>query len=281
MEIFSSEINKQYYKQNLYDDILCRLEKQGVDLNNVSRSNIAGVDEFHIRGAEVSQELAKQINLINAKVLDVGCGLGGPCRMMADEFNCDVTGIDLCSEFIDTAQKLSKLVGQENNTTFIQADALNLPFEDKTFDVVWTQHVQMNIENKAQFYSEINRVLTENGVLIYYDIFKKGDGGINFPVPWANNSTVSFLANTFTIDTHLVDLDFTKLTTIDQTFKAKEFLNGLFERIKNDGPPKLGLNVLMGEQTKEKLGNIFKGLKEDKLELQSGIYKKTAIAYND
>jgi ubiquinone/menaquinone biosynthesis C-methylase UbiE len=129
----------------------------------------------------------------------------------------------------------------------------------------------MNIKDKARFYSEIKRVLTDDGVLIYYDIFKKGDGNINFPVPWANNSTVSFLANTYTIDTHLADLDFTKLITIDQTYKAKEFLDRLFEKIKKNGPPKLGLNVLMGDATKVKLTNILSGLKEDKLELQSGV----------
>ena len=73
-------------------------------------AGIAAVDEFHVRGAEVTRELASQIKLDNLRVLDVGCGLGGPSRMLADEFGCRVTGIDLNDEYIRTATGLSELV---------------------------------------------------------------------------------------------------------------------------------------------------------------------------
>jgi len=274
MKKLNSFVEKQYYQPELFEDILKRLQEQGVNLNNVSRSDIAGVDEFHVRGAEVSKELAKEIGLINSKVLDVGCGIGGPGRMLADEFNCKVTGIDISHEFIRTAQKLTELVGLKNKTEFIQGDALDLPFNSESFDVVWTQHVQMNIHDKTKFYSEIKRVLTDKGILIYYDIFMKDKEDVDYPVPWANDSSVSFLETITTMDNLLKDLDFTKLQTTDQTYKAIQFLKNLFEKIKMNGPPKLGLNVLMGDSTKEKLSNILKGLEENKIVLQSGIYKK-------
>ncbi len=66
--------------------------------------------------------------------------------MLADEFNCNVSGIDMSHEFIRTAQKLSELVELNGTIEFVQGDALDLPFQDGSFDVVWTQHVQMNIE---------------------------------------------------------------------------------------------------------------------------------------
>ncbi len=268
-------IENQYYKPELFEDILERLKEQGVNLNNVSRSDLAGVDEFHIRGAEVSKELVQEIDLNDSRVLDVGCGIGGPSRMLADEFNCKVTGIDISHEFIRTAHKLSELVGLNSKTEFVQADALNLPFDNESFDVVLTQHVQMNIEDKARFYSEIKRVLTGQGVFIYYDILKKGDEDIDYPVPWANDISVSFLGTFSTMDSILKDLGFTNLQTINQTNKATRFLVNSFEKIKMNGLPKLGLNVLMGDSTKIKLVNILKGLEENKIVLQSGIYKKT------
>ena len=83
--------------------------------------------------------------LNNSSILDVGCGLGGPARMIADEKGCTVTGLDLSQEFINTAKALSKLVNLDSKTTFLKADALDLPFERNSFDIVWTQHVQMNI----------------------------------------------------------------------------------------------------------------------------------------
>ena len=135
MENLNQNIENHYLKEELYEDILSRLKEQGIDLNEVKRSDIAGVDEFHVRGAAVSKELADSLNLEGATVLDVGCGLGGPCRMLADEYNCQVTGLDLSKEYIRTAKELSKLVKLDSKTSFIQGDATSLPFEDNTFDV--------------------------------------------------------------------------------------------------------------------------------------------------
>ncbi|MFK5974649.1 MAG: methyltransferase domain-containing protein [Flavobacteriaceae bacterium] len=85
------------------------------------------------------------------------------------------------------------MVGLSGKTNFVYGDALELPFKDKTFDVVWTQHVQMNINDKIKFYTEINRVLSDTGTFIYYDVFKKGNKKVQYPMPWAENSDISFL----------------------------------------------------------------------------------------
>ena len=180
MNVLNSNIENFYDHPDLYKDIINRLNKRGVDLNNVSRKDIAGVDEFHVRGARISKELAQMIDIYGAKLLDIGCGIGGPCRMLADEFNCDAIGIDLSREYVETANRLSELVGLDHKTKFIQADATDLPFDEGTFDVVWTQHVHMNIRDKIKFYSEIVRVLNSNGAFIYYEVFKKGESKSRF-----------------------------------------------------------------------------------------------------
>ena len=277
MEALNTLIENQYFTPGLYEDIIRRLEEQEVNLSNVSRGDIAGVDEIHVRGAEVSQELASEIKLDDLRVLDVGCGLGGPSRMLADEYNCQVTGIDLSHEYIRTAKGLSELVGLQDKTDFIRSNALELPFENGSFDVVWTQHVQMNIRHKLKFYSEIERVLAEQGTFIYYDIFRTESGEVNYPVPWADDASMSFLGTTSNMDDILEKLCFKNLHTSDQTDKGIIFLQDLFEKMKVNGPPLLGLNVLMGSSTKEKLVNILFGLEEKQIVLQSGIYKKRAI----
>lgn len=274
MEYLTENLEKHYFKEGLYEDIIERLKKQEIDLNKVKRSHIAGVDEFHIRGATVSKELAKNINIEGASVLDVGCGLGGPCRMLADEYNCQVTGIDLCSEYIRTANLLSKLVNLDGKTTFLKGDATNLPFNDNSFDVVWTQHVQMNIPDKEKLYSEMARVLKPGGYFLYYDIFKKGDGTIKYPVPWANNEDLSFLIKEKEMDIFLKNIGLTKEISADHTQAGIDFFNELVIKIKEFGPPKLGLNVLMGESTNPKLMNVLTHLESGDLEIKSGVYKK-------
>jgi ubiquinone/menaquinone biosynthesis C-methylase UbiE len=274
MEQDAALLGNQYHASGLLEDILERLKQEEVDISKVTRGNIAGVDEFHVRGAEVSLELAREAQLENAKVLDVGCGIGGPSRMLAQQFNCKVSGIDLNQEYIRTARGLSELLGLQDKTKFVQASALDLPFENGSFDVVWTQHVQMNISDKGKFYSEIERVLSDRGMLVYYDIFRKNSADVDYPVPWADNASISFLGSIAKMDHILSTLGFQKAHTTDQTSKATQFLAGLFEKLKMNSPPTLGLNVLMGKSTKVKLENILKGLEEEKIVLQSGIYKK-------
>jgi ubiquinone/menaquinone biosynthesis C-methylase UbiE len=274
MENLNQNIENHYLKEDLYEDIVSRLLEQDIDIDKVKRSDIAGADEFHVRGAAVSKELAESINLEGATVLDVGCGLGGPCRMLADEYNCQATGIDLSNEYIRTAKELSKLVKLDSKTSFIQGDATSLPFDNNTFDAIWTQHVQMNIPDKEKLYSEISRVLKSGGHFLYYDILKKEDGEVNYPMPWASTSDLSFLFKEIEMDNCLTQFGLTKEQSVDQTQAGIDFFNALVTKLKEFGPPKMGLNVLMGETTKPKLMNLLNHLKTGELELKSGVYKK-------
>lgn len=270
----NKSIENHYFKDGLYEDIISRLKAQSIPLDRVKRSDIEGVDEFHVRGAAVSKELANSINLHGLNVLDVGCGLGGPTRMLADEYNCNTIGIDLSGEYIRTATKLSELVNLNDKTTYVQGDATELPFQDEAFDVVWTQHVQMNIPNKRKFYSEINRVLKADGYFLFYDILKKGTGKVIYPMPWAGIADHSFLFSAKDMDGFLEAFGLTKEQSINQTQAGIDFFEGLFKRLKEFGLPKMGLNVLMGESTKPKLMNLLTHLKNGELELISGVYKK-------
>ena len=227
-----------------------------------------------MRGAAVSKELANSISLNGLNVLDMGCGLGGPCRMLADKYDCQTTGIDLSNDYIRTANKLSRLVNLNDKTTFVQGDAVNLPFDDNSFDVVWTQHVQMNIPDKKKFYSEMNRVLKSGGYFLFYDILKKGDGDVNYPMPWASNASHSFLFKADEMDGFLKEFGLVKEQMTNQTQAGINFFDALVARLKEFGPPKMGLNVLMGETTKPKLMNLLSHLKTGELELVSGVYKK-------
>lgn len=280
MNTLNSKIEKQYHRPNLYSDIVKRIEEMNIDLNNVSRKDIARVDEFHVRGAEISRELAKMANINNSRLLDIGCGIGGPCRMLADEFNCEATGIDISKEYVDTANGLSALVCLSHKTKFIHGDAINLPFQDHTFEAVWTQHVQMNISDKLKFYSEINRVLTDDGVFIYYEVFKKGNGNVNYPLPWAAESDISFLEESSTINSMLEHLGLTKEQSTNQTESGIIILEKSLNREPKQRAPKLGLNILMGSSVNDKTTNLLNGLKNGVLHLESGIYKKNKFNEN-
>ena len=270
----SSRVENHYTKSKLFEEIVEKLRGQGINITNLTRSDISAVDELHVGGAEASRALVSGLKIHNSAVIDVGCGLGGPSRMLADEFNCRVTGIDITPEFIRTARQLSDLVGLHERTEYLVGDALDLPFENGYFDIAWTEHVQMNIENKSRFYGEISRVLRDGGLFIYYDIFRKGDGELKYPLPWANDPSISFLTTTESVHEILTGLGLKKLQTTDFTSRGIDFFNEVFENISQNGMPVLGLNLILGEQTGLKMNNLMNALQENVLELQSGIYSK-------
>jgi ubiquinone/menaquinone biosynthesis C-methylase UbiE len=266
---------EQYSNSLLFERIIENLVKSGLTKEQITRKHTSVFDEFHIRGREVTVELLTSLQLNQShKVLDVGCGLGGPCRMIAETYDCKVVGLDLTAEYIRTAQMLSELLHLDSHTQFLQGDALMLPFESKSFDLVFTQHVQMNIEDKAQFYSEINRVLKPGGKFIYYDVFCNGNHPLPYPLPWANKKSLSFLINSTEKDEYLIGLGMNEITTTNQSEKGSKFMNAFLEKAEKKPTLLSGQKLLMGDNTEEKLLNIQKCLTENRIVLQSGIWEK-------
>ncbi len=264
-----------YHQPNLLETILAQLEAEGIASDQLTREQLSMMDEFHLQGAKVSIDLAERARLYpGMKVLDVGCGIGGPCRMLADEFGCEVTGIDFTAEYIRTAKALTKMVGLEKKVTFVEGSALDLPFDPASFDVLWTQHAQMNIQDKATLYQEIKRVLKPGGIFVYYDIFQGKEKGIFFPVPWAEHPGQSHLMRHAEIAGHFPSASWTALHHEDHTENAEKALAAILEKIKKGEAPRLGLNLLMGASTFEKLGNLRRCLKREIVEVYAGIYKK-------
>src|SRR6185295_2090483 len=101
------------------------------NLDALSHADLAVVDEFHIGGRPATRALAEQIDLpAGARVLDVGCGIGGPARCFAAERGWKVEGVDLTAEYVAVAASLSRRVGMAGSVSFRQASATALPLPD-------------------------------------------------------------------------------------------------------------------------------------------------------
>ena len=266
MDRAPESVEKHYGRGRILDSILASLRQMGKDPARLQPEDLAPVDEFHVRGREATVELAGRGALMpGARVLDVGCGLGGSARYLALEHGCQVTGIDLTEEYIEVANALAKLVGLSDRTRFQQANALAMPFADGEFDVVWTQHVQMNIEDKKTLYREIARVTKRGGRFLFHDIFA-GDGGpIHFPVPWAEDASISFLAKPDDVKRMLEDSGFVLRDWVDTTAPSVQWSAAMIERVKASGPPPLGTHLLMGQTAKTKIETVIRNLREGRL----------------
>ncbi len=268
-------VDKHYGRGGLLDSILRALRELGKDLNELVPSDLAPVDEFHIRGREATAELAKRASLKpGLRVLDVGSGLGGSARYLAAEHQCRATGIDLTKEYVDVAIALAELVGLKGMVEFRQSSALEMPFADGSFDVVWTEHVQMNIADKRAFYAEIARVLAPGGRLLFHDIFQGAGGPPHYPVPWAEDSSISFLAPPETVRAILDELGLHILDWEDKTRHSLDWFVAAVEKIQQSGPPPLGIHLLMGDTARKKFQNNIKNLKEARIVVVQAVAEK-------
>jgi ubiquinone/menaquinone biosynthesis C-methylase UbiE len=268
-------VETHYGRGQILDSILGALRAMGKDTEKLLPVDLAPVDEFHIRGREATIELANRAALRpGVRVLDVGCGLGGSARYLAAEHGCRVVGIDLTREYIEAASDLARRVGLGGSVEFRQASALELPFDDE-FDVVWTEHVQMNIADKRAFYAELARVLKRGGKLVFHDIFAGNGGPVHLPVPWAETADISFLAmpeEAFAIVEKL-GLRFTERS--DRTAQARAWFEATLERLAQSGPPPLGLHLLMGPTARVKFGNMLRNLQEARIAVWQAVAEKT------
>jgi MPBQ/MSBQ methyltransferase len=252
-----------YERGEILESILQALKSQGKDLSKLTAVDLAPVDEFHIRGREATIELAHLATLQpGLRVLDVGSGLGGSVRYLAAEHGCRASGIDLTEEYVRAAQALAALVGLEHAVAFHQGSALALPFPEESFDVVWTEHVQMNIADKSAFYRELARVLVPGGRLVFHDVFKGTGGPLHFPVPWANDASITFLADVDEARAAITNAGLEIAQWQDVTQRSLDWIVAALERSQQIRRPPLGLHMLMGENARDKSINNIANLRE-------------------
>ena len=268
-------IQTHYTRADLGPAILAALEQAGKDVEHLTPEDLAPVDEFHIRGRVATLELARSAGLDASRhVLDVGSGIGGTARCLAQEFGCRVTGIDLTEEYCRTATMLAGKVGLSHLVDYRQGDATHLPFADDTFDVVWTEHAAMNIQDKPRLYGEMHRVLRPGGVLAINDILAGPVQPVVFPVPWARTPDTSFLARPDELRELLAAAGFRVTSWSDTTGLAREWFARVAEKIRREGLPAVGFNLLLGPDFGAMAQNQKRNLEEGRIVLAQVVATK-------
>lgn len=259
-------IESHYTRGTLLDEIVAGLVAAGKDLDALTPDDLAPVDEFHIRGRESTVELAGRVALAAGQsVLDVGCGIGGSARFLASTYGCAVVGVDLTAEYIDAGNALSARVGLADRVTLRQASALDLPFSDQSFDVVWTEHVQMNVADKRAFYASLARVLRPGGRLLFHDVFQGPGGPPHYPVPWANEPSISHLATPEDVAAIVRGVGLTVVAWEDRSAVSRAWFDAMSHRMATVGPAPVGLHLLMGTTFPTKFANMRRNVTEGRL----------------
>lgn len=258
-----TRVEQHYAQETLAARLLEALRRAGMDVNRLTVADLAPIDHFHGRGLEATEQLASRLSIApEHHILDIGSGIGGPARWYAERFGCRVTGIDLTAEFCVTATLLTEKVGLTDRVAFHQASATDLPFPDAAFDGAISLNVLMNIEDKPRFYREAFRVLKPGGFLATTEAVSGPGGAPLFPAPWATRAETSFLTSPEESRRHAEAAGFTVEEAIDTTEASIAFSDLARRRLKEHGPPQLGIHLVMGDDAVEKARNASRNVAE-------------------
>ena len=245
-------------------------EASPVKCVTVSRQSGCGAHVF-------AEELAALLAPTSSDyVIDIGSGLGGPSRYLAQTYGCRVSGVDLTPEFVETATALTVRVCLTDRVDFRVGSALDLPFPDGGFDCAWSQNVAMNIADRPRYYAEMHRLLRTGGRLAIQDVAVGNGDALDFPVMWADRPEISFLRTPADTRTMLEAAGFRVVHWIDNTEIA--LAEAEVERSRVAGvpasPPILGIHVVVGPSFREKMRNASKAMVEGRTRLINAILVK-------
>ena len=232
-------------------------------------ASAAGFDHFHIRGIAATAELADLAGIdASTYVLDAGSGFGGPARYLAKTYGARVVGVDLTPAFVDVARMFAERLNLDELVTYEVGDLAALPFADRTFDVVWTQHVMMNVPDRDRVYRQFARVLKPGGKVAFYDVIAAdGDAEPYYPVPWAETAATSFLMKERATLLALADAGF----TLDAWDDVTEAVLAWFATAPANVPRGLSLATLLGPRFGPMTANFARNLREDRVRVVMGI----------
>jgi ubiquinone/menaquinone biosynthesis C-methylase UbiE len=258
-------VEQHYGISDLADKIANSFLASGKVLSCLTTTDLAPVDEFHVRGRKATLELMARLEVVaGSHVLDIGSGLGGPARALAENYGCRVTGVDLSPEFCDAARQLSQWVGLADKVTFSQADATDLRHDANTFDAAMTLHVAMNIARKDILYANVHRVLKPSRIFAVYDILQGEGGEVLYPVPWARDPSISYLATQTEMRTLLEGAGFHIVSEEDSTEASETWFKQSAAKMAGSASP-VSLRQLLGSDAARMAENQVRNLTERRI----------------
>ncbi len=236
----------------------------------IDARRLAPLDQFHMGGLAATAAVADRVGITaDLFVLDAGSGLGGPARYLAETFGCHVVGVDLSPDYVAVARLLTDRAGLADRIAFREGNLGDLPFEDATFDLVWTQHVAMNIADRAGLYAELRRVLKPGGRLAFYDpLAADGPADVIYPVPWAPTAETSTLLTLGETRSALEQAGFAVSSLEDVTAEAM----GWAARQGSPAEPgAVNAATIVGPRMAEMVANFVRNLREQRVRLVMGL----------
>lgn len=267
MIVPAAEIVRHYGRRGMFEVVTAALQESGMLERPLTPLDLAPLDQFHTGGRDATLELARLAGLTaGARVLDVGGGVGGPARTLAQAFACSVTVLDVTPEYCELGVWLNARTGFSSLVVFEIGDAQAMRFLPHSFEVVWTQHSTMNLADKAAFFRACRRLLVAGGRYAFHEVVA-GDGQPHFPAPWATLPACSCLLPPAAMQQALRAAGFDIVHWQDVTAPSIDWIR---QRQRDPRGP-LGLHLLLGDRFGAAFANHARNLGEGRTRVVLGV----------
>ena len=259
----AQSISDHWGTGDVYGRIMKAMAAASISPDTVTVEQMAPADHFHARGLPATVELADAL-LIEAghHIVDIGCGVGGPARYLAKRFGCRVSGVDITEPFVEAANKLTALLKMEGQVAVELGDGQQLPYGDAMFEGGYTQHVTMNIADRARFFGEAFRVLKPGAFFALTEHGLGPAGSPHYPLPWSEDGSGAYLVTPADTVAYLEGVGFVDVEVEDTGAKYLAGYRRAMELAAQGALPPFGAHILMGQTAPAKTKNAARNIEE-------------------
>jgi SAM-dependent methyltransferase len=259
-----------YTEQDLITTI-DRLVPEGATVGTTPEA-LQYLDQYHAGGSQSVERLLDTLTLSPSDtVLDIGCGLGGPARQVAMASGCQVTGVDITEAYLEAAAELTDRCGLSDRVRFVHSDIADL-VPEQPFDAGYTMHVQMNIEAKQQWFTEIAQRLAPLPRFAVWEVCRTSDAELSYPLPWSMDGGDSHLASSHDLLDAILGAGFELVEWVDESAWTTSWFDTTFA----DGLPSGPSLPLLLEDGFVRMLNFAGALADGTLGVRRGAFVRSA-----
>lgn len=259
----ASTVAGHWDRGDVYELIVAALAKAGKPLAGLTVEDLAPVDHYHARGFPATVELADRLPIrAGDHILDIGCGLGGPARYLAQRFDCRVSGLDITESFVEAANRLTALLRMEDRVQVLLGDGQTLPYADACFDGAYALHVTMNVADRPRFFAEACRVLRPGAFFALTEHGLGPEGSPHHPVPWSEDGSGAYLVTPQQTRALLEQAGFESIAIEEPGAKYLAGYRRAVQLAERGQLPPLGVHLLMGDNAVLKMANAARNIEE-------------------
>jgi SAM-dependent methyltransferase len=236
----------------------------------VTAEQLDRLDQFHLGGLGAVDRMLPSLRIgTDSTVIDVGSGLGGPARRIAELSGATVVGVDITEEYVDAARALTRRVGLEGRVSF-QHSGIAEHQPTSPYDAAVTMHVQMNVADKAAWFSAIAARLGPGARLATWEVVSAGSVALTYPMPWSMDGSDSHVVSPDELLSAITSAGFSTLAWVDDTEWVKDWLAAAFGGSQPAGP---GIAMLIDDGLTRVI-NVSSAVQSGAVQIYRGAFVK-------